>query len=105
MTLPLNKKQKQLVEKSMDLVPIMIRSMTRTAAYVTEEEQQELCQIGYLALCRSAVGFEEGRSFQPYAKTIIRHAIFATMSSDEFKKDKHYPKKTFFYGICLFCFR
>lgn len=23
-----------------------------------------------------AVGFEEGRSFQPYAKTIIRHAIF-----------------------------
>ena len=25
---------------------------------------------------RSAVGFEEGRSFQPYAKTIIRHAIF-----------------------------
>ena len=53
MTLPLNKKQKQLVEKSMDLVPIMIRSMTRTAAYVTEEEQQELCQIGYLALCRS----------------------------------------------------
>ena len=60
MTLPLNKKQKQLVEKSMDLVPIMIRSMTRTAAYVTEEEQQELCQIGYLALCRSAVGFEEG---------------------------------------------
>ena len=38
MTLPLNKKQKQLVEKSMDLVPIMIRSMTRTAAYVTEEE-------------------------------------------------------------------
>ena len=54
----------------------LIRSMTRTAAYVTEEEQQELCQIGYLALCRSAVGFEEGRSFQPYAKTIIRHAIF-----------------------------
>lgn len=62
MTLPLNKKQKQLVEKSMDLVPIMIRSMTRTAAYVTEEEQQELCQIGYLALCRSAVGFEEDHS-------------------------------------------
>lgn len=31
--------------------------------------------------------------------------LFATMSSDEFKKDKHYPKKNFFYGICLFCFR
>lgn len=36
----------------MDLVPQMIRSMTRTSAYVSEEEQQELCQIGYLALCR-----------------------------------------------------
>lgn len=45
MTLPLNKKQKQLVEKSMDLVPIMIRSMTRTAAYVTEEEQQDDVRI------------------------------------------------------------
>lgn len=33
------------------------------------------------------------------------HQLFATMSSDEFKKDKHYPKKTFFYGIFLFCFR
>ena len=39
MTLPLNKKQKQLVEKSMDLVPIMIRSMTSTVAYVTEDVQ------------------------------------------------------------------
>ena len=37
-------------------------------------------------------------------KTAIRY-IFAIMSSDEFKKDKHYPKKNFFYGICLFCFR
>ena len=74
MTLPLNKKQKQLVEKSMDLVPIMIRSMTRTAAYVTEEEQQELCQIGYLALCRSAVGFEEGRSFQPWHRTVLNYS-------------------------------
>jgi hypothetical protein len=37
---------------------------------------------------------------------LIRHEqFFATMSSDEFKKDKHYPKKNFFYGICLFCFR
>ena len=49
MTIPLNTAQKQLVETSMDLVPQMIRSMTRTSAYVSEEEQQELCQIGYLA--------------------------------------------------------
>ena len=39
------------------------------------------------------------------SKLILAHQLFATMSSDEFKKDKHYPKKTFFYGICLFCFR
>ena len=60
----------------MDLVPIMIRSMTRTAAYVTEEEQQELCQIGYLALCRSLSDLrkEDHSSLMP--KTIIRHAIF-----------------------------
>jgi len=38
-------------------------------------------------------------------KLIYARKVFATMSSDEFKKDKHYPKKTFFYGICLFCFR
>ena len=40
-----------------------------------------------------------------HGKLIHAHQLFATMSSDEFKKDKHYPKKTFFYGICLFCFR
>ena len=45
------------------------------------------------------------RYLKPEAGISFSHAIFATMSSDEFKKDKHYPKKTFFYGICLFCFR
>ena len=40
-----------------------------------------------------------------FAILIKGHQLFATMSSDEFKKDKHYPKKNFFYGICLFCFR
>ena len=76
MTLPLNKKQKQLVEKSNGSGSDHDSFHDPHRCYVTEEEQQELCQIGYLALCRSAVGFEEGRSFQPYAKTIIRHAIF-----------------------------
>ena len=73
MTLPLNKKQKQLVEKSMDLVPIMIRSMTRTAAYVTEEEQQELCQIGYLALCRSLSDLrkEDHSSLMPKLSSVM----------------------------------
>ena len=60
----------------MDLVPQMIRSMTRTSAYVSEEEQQELCQIGYLALCRAAARFDKNRPFLPYARTLIRHAIF-----------------------------
>ena len=60
----------------MDLVPQMIRSMTRTSAYVSEEEQQELCQIGYLALCRAAARFDKDRPFLPYARTLIRHAIF-----------------------------
>ena len=43
--------------------------------------------------------------FMGVAQLIRTFVVFATMSSDEFKKDKHYPKKTFFYGICLFCFR
>ncbi len=75
MTIPLNTAQKQLVETSMDLVPQMIRSMTRTSAYVSEEEQQELCQIGYLALCRAAARFDKDRPFLPYARTLIRHAM------------------------------
>ena len=45
MTLPLNKKQKQLVEKSMDLVPIMIRSMTRTAAYVLRKNNRNYVRL------------------------------------------------------------
>lgn len=72
----LNCTQKQLVEDSMYLVPQMVYAMTKTCTYVTEEEQQELCQIGYLALCRAAAQFQEGRPFLPYAKTCIRHAIF-----------------------------
>lgn len=72
----LNLEQKQLVENTMEMVPKMIGAMTRTCTYVTEEEQQELCQIGYLALCRAAAQFQEGRPFLPYAKTCVRHAIF-----------------------------
>lgn len=72
----LNLEQKQLVENTMELVPKMIGAMTRTCAYVTEEEQQELCQIGYLALCKAATQFQEDRPFLPYAKTCVRHAIF-----------------------------
>ena len=33
-----------------------------------------------------------------HGKLVHAHQFFATMSSDEFKKDKHYPKKNFFYG-------
>lgn len=72
----LNLEQKQLVENTMEIVPKMIGAMTRTCAYVTDEEQQELCQIGYLALCKAAAQFQEGRPFLPYAKTCVRHAIF-----------------------------
>lgn len=36
---------------------------------------------------------------------ILSDDIFNTKSSDEFKKDRHHPKKTFLYSACLFYFR
>lgn len=75
MIMPLTPDQRQLVEDSMEMVPKLVSAMTRTCAYVTHEEREELCQIGYLALCRAASKTKDGKPFAPYAKTAIRHAI------------------------------
>ena len=50
---PMTPAQKQLAEDHMDLVPKIIRSMIQGFP-LTSEQRQELCQIGYLALCRAA---------------------------------------------------
>ena len=72
---PMTPAQKQLAEEHMDLVPKIIRSMTNGSP-LPSEQRQELCQIGYLALCRAAVSCGEGFPFAPYAAAAIRNAIF-----------------------------
>ena len=72
---PMTPAQKQLAEDHMDLVPKIIRSMTNGSP-LTSEQRQELCQIGYLALCRAAVSCGEGFPFTPYAAAAIRNAIY-----------------------------
>ena len=75
MVKPMTPAQKQLAEDHMDLVPKIIRSMTNGSP-LTSEQRQELCQIGYLALCRAAVSCGEGFPFTPYAAAAIRNAIY-----------------------------
>lgn len=68
--------QKQLVENHMELVPRMVHAMTRCSTKTSAEERKELCQVGYLALCRAATMYEQDLGFKPYATTAIRHAIY-----------------------------
>ena len=75
MVKPMTPAQKQLAEDHMDLVPKIIRSMTNGSP-LTSEQRQELCQIGYLALCRAAFSCGEGFPFTPYAAAAIRNAIY-----------------------------
>lgn len=72
---PMTPAQKQLAEEHMDLVPKIIRSLIQGFP-LTSEQRRELCQIGYLALCRAAVSCGEGFPFAPYAAAAIRNAIF-----------------------------
>ena len=74
--LPMTESEKQLAEKHLNLVPQIVSSMTRAYSNLSAEEYEELTQIGYLALCRAATHYDTGRSFEPYAKVTIRHAIY-----------------------------
>ena len=64
-----------------------------------DQVNEQLNQPDVLEILEHPADFIESSEFFSWER------FFATMSSDEFKKDKHYPKKNFFYGICLFCFR
>ena len=68
MVKPMTPAQKQLAEDHMDLVPKIIRSLTNGSP-LPSEQRQELCQIGYLALCRAAVSCGEGFPFTPDRKS------------------------------------
>lgn len=75
-TLPMTPEQRQLVEDYLFLVPKMVTALTSTCSYLSASEREELIQIGSLALCRAAMTYDRVRPFPPYAKVVIRHALF-----------------------------
>lgn len=72
----MNQKQKQLVKEHLDLVPRMVRALTRSYSHLSKDEYEELTQTGYLALCHAAVKCNPAKAFAPYAKTAIRNAVY-----------------------------
>lgn len=74
--IPMTEQEKHLAEKHLHLVPQTVASLTRPYSNLPDEESDELVQIGYLALCRSAMRHDASRPFEPYARTAIRHAIY-----------------------------
>lgn len=90
MVKPMTPAQKQLAEDHMDLVPKIIRSLTNGSP-LPSEQRQELCQIGYLALCRAAVSCGEGLPFTPYAAAAIRNAIYDSWRHEIRGKDLFCP--------------
>ena len=72
----MNYKQKQLVTAHLSLVPRMVRSLTRSFTYLSQDEFDELTQTGYLALCNAAMKCSPTQPFPPYARAAIRNAIY-----------------------------
>ena len=75
MTTPMTPRQRQLAEEHMDLVPRMVAALTKGFS-LSSDQRRELCQTGYLALCRAAVSCRDGYDFPPYANAAIRNAIY-----------------------------
>ena len=72
----MNYKQKQLVTAHLSLVPRMVRSLTQSFSHLSQDEFDELTQIGYLALCNAAMKYSPAQPFPPYARAAIRNAIY-----------------------------
>ena len=87
---PMTPAQKQLAEEHMDLIPKMIRALTQGFP-INSDQRQELCQIGYLALCRAAISCREGFAFAPYATAAIRNAIYDSWRHEIREKDRLCP--------------
>ena len=90
MTTPMTPRQRQLAEEHMDLVPRMVAALTKGFP-LNSDQRRELCQTGYLALCRAAVSYREGSDFPPYANTAIRNAIYDSWRRDIREKDRLCP--------------
>ena len=90
MTTPMTPRQRQLAEEHLDLVPRMVSALTKGFS-LSSDQRRELCQTGYLALCRAAVSCREGYDFHPYANAAIRNAIYDSWRRDIREKDRLCP--------------
>lgn len=90
MTTPMTPRQRQLAEEHMDLVPRMMAALTKGFS-LSSDQRRELCQTGYLALCRAAVSCRDGYDFPPYANAAIRNAIYDSWRRDIREKDRLCP--------------
>lgn len=90
MTTPMTPRQRQLAEEHMDLVPRMVAALTKGFS-LSSDQRRELCQTGYLALCRAAVSCRDGYDFAPYANAAIRNAIYDSWRRDIREKDRLCP--------------
>ena len=90
MTTPMTPRQRQLAEEHMDLVPRMVSALTKGFS-LSSDQRRELCQTGYLALCRAAVSCRDGYDFPPYANAAIRNAIYDSWRRDIREKDRLCP--------------
>lgn len=90
MTTPMTPRQRQLAEEHMDLVPRMVAALTKGFS-LSSDQRRELCQTGYLALCRAAVSCRDGYDFPPYANAAIRNAIYDFWRRDIREKNRLCP--------------
>ena len=90
MTTPMTPRQRQLAEEYMDLVPRMVYALTKGFS-LSSDQRRELCQTGYLALCRAAVSCRDGYDFPPYANTAIRNAIYDSWRHEIREKERLFP--------------
>ena len=88
---PMTPAQKRRAEDHMDLVPKMVHALTRGYSSIPADQKRELCQVGYLALCRAAVSCREGSAFPPYAAAAIRNAIYDFWRHEIREKDRFCP--------------
>ena len=74
--IPLNGRQRALVEKSLPLVRWTIQQYIACNEGVVGLGFDDLCQEGAIALCKAAVSYREGGvSFKTYAITVIRNYL------------------------------
>lgn len=68
--------QIRLVEQHLHLVGKTICHKLYASPNDIDMDRDELQQVGNLALCMAAIHYDNERPFTPYAKTVIRNALY-----------------------------